>query len=188
MKLRSMYRTFWNATNRPPLSQSEGNGEQRSAAKEIEKLREKAERMRGKKDIATRLNEANAAASGAMIWQWLHSSACDARGSRPRLLAPPRRRRRTPKERLQSERRRRPSGVQRRRHKRGLQRRRQVGVLCKRDRSFWRDLVWLRLRRNMMHPNAWGSMLFEWFLVNAMTKYRRYRLVKLCAVSQSGSW
>ena len=65
MKLRSMYRTFWNDSNRPPLSESDVNGEQRSAAKEIQKLREKAERMRGKKDIATRLNEANTAKAAA---------------------------------------------------------------------------------------------------------------------------
>ena len=66
MKRRSRYRTFWNDENRPPVSESDSmNGEQRSAAKEIQKLREKAERMRAKKDIATRLNEANAAKAAA---------------------------------------------------------------------------------------------------------------------------
>ena len=65
MKRRSRSRTFWNDSNRPPVSESDLNGEQRSAAKEIQKLREKAERMRGKKDVATRLNEANAAKAAA---------------------------------------------------------------------------------------------------------------------------
>ena len=59
MKHRSRYRTFWTDRNRPPLSASCVNGEQRTAAKEIQKLREKAERLRGKKDITTRLRHAN---------------------------------------------------------------------------------------------------------------------------------
>ena len=65
MKQRQRYRSFWTDATRPPLGQSEVNGVQRDAAQEIQKLREKAERLRGKKDIATRLNEANAAKAAA---------------------------------------------------------------------------------------------------------------------------
>ena len=67
MKHRSRARTIWNAANpRPEGADGEDmTAGQREAVKEIRKLREKAERLRDTKSIATRLNAAHASKAWA---------------------------------------------------------------------------------------------------------------------------
>lgn len=90
MKHRARSRTIWNDANPRPEG---GDGEdmtagQRAAIKEVQRLREKAERLRGTKSIITRMNAATAVKSWAdALRAQLQRKQRKARAERAKRLA-----------------------------------------------------------------------------------------------------